>query len=298
MLGILLEEVADRRQYKLHGGLCLPHLRRAGRLNRKRDVRWLIRFMIKQLNEPTPSLDLIAGQPDQDADSRAAFRADLPLRLPVSGPWTCSACWAAADAERLRLADACTSGELAARTVPGRCHVPLVTCAMLVAGDRDAGLEAARHSDRLAQVLDGQRQRLGISPGWWLSSRARRALADPDCPVCRGSLEASLTRSTANGRPPGCRADSLAGVPLCVRHVSRLHSVDALAGRLAASALREYAGQLLGELDTAFEMQTWAHRDDARGRGNDCMATRRRVPRRLSFWRVPGKLVAELSDQL
>jgi hypothetical protein len=266
VLGILLEEVPDRMQYKLHGGLCLPHLRRAGRLNRKRDVRWLIRFMIKQLSEPAPSLDLIAGQPDQDADSRAAFRADLPLRRPVSGPWTCAACWAVADAERVRLADASASGESQPGTFPADCMCPLH---LRDVGGGAIGMlarEAARHADRLAQTLDGQRQRLGIAPGWWLSSRARRALADPDCPVCRGSQQASageIDRQRIALRDAERHPQSV--LPLCVRHLSRLHAADPLAGQLAASALRGYAGQLLGDLDTAFAMRTWAHRNDARG---------------------------------
>jgi hypothetical protein len=266
VLAILLEEVEERRQYKLHGGLCLPHLRRAARLNRKRDMRWLIRFMIKRLSESRPDLDLIAGQPGPDTDSRAAFRADLPLRLPVSGPWTCSVCWAAADAERVRLAEASLPSDSQPGTVPADCM-----CGPHLR-DVDGGAtgtlawQAARHADRLAQVIDGQRQRLGISHGWWLSSRARRALADPDCPVCRGSEKAAaneIDRRRTTLRDAA--RDPLGGMPLCVRHVSRLHAVDAVASRVASSALGEYGSQLLSELDTASTKQTWAHRGDARG---------------------------------
>ena len=237
VLGILLEEVEDRRQYKLHGGLCLPHLRRAARLNRKRDVRWLVRFMIERLSEPGPGLDLIAGWPDPDADSRAALRADLPLRLPVSGAWTCSVCWAAADRERLRLSDPSLACGPRPAALPAEC-----LCARhlrdAVLADRGAAAmlawQAARHADRLAQVIDGQRQRLGISHRWWPSSRARRALAYPDCPICRDSEEAvsdEIDRRRTALRDGG--RDPLTGLAMCARHVSRLHAVDELAGRLS-----------------------------------------------------------------
>jgi hypothetical protein len=266
VLGILLDEVGDTRQYKLHGGVCLPHLRRAARLNRKRDARWLVRFMIKRLSEPRPDLDLIAGQPDPDAGSRAAFRAGLPLRLPVGGPWTCSVCWAAADAERACLADARLSCDSPPGTVPADA---MCACHLRDVGGGGTGMlawQAARHADRLAQVLAGQPQRLGISPGWWLSSRARRALADPDCPVCHGRQKAAaneIDRRRAALRD--AERDPLAGVQLCVRHVSSLHAVDALAGRRASNALRRQASQLVSELDIAFTMQTWTHRGDAKG---------------------------------
>jgi len=54
----LLDELAtaDRGPYKRHGGLCVLHLRRAAKLSRNRDMRWLIRFLITRLTEPAPEL--------------------------------------------------------------------------------------------------------------------------------------------------------------------------------------------------------------------------------------------------
>jgi hypothetical protein len=270
VLGILLEEltVDNRTQYKLHGGLCLPHLRRAARLNRKRDVRWMVRFMIKRLSGPRPDLDLIAGQPDPDADSRAAFRARLPLRLPVSGASACPVCWAAADTERAQLADPSTGSDTLAGTLQADCWCAPHLHDAALANRGSTGLlarQAARQAERLRLVLDSRPQLLGISAGW-LSYRARRALADPDCPVCRGSEEAAsgeIDRVRAVLRAAGPEAH--AGLALCVRHARRLSTVDAPAGRLASTMLSEYGAQLVSELDVAFRMRTWAHRGDARG---------------------------------
>ncbi len=261
VLDILLEEFtsATKTEYKLHGGLCLPHLRRAARRTRHHEVRWLLRFMIARLSAPEPDLDLMAGWPDGDADTRARMRAALPPSYPATAPDTCSVCWSSADFERMHL-NAVSSGRSAA--------APDLLCGPHLRDAADAfGLlaqQAEGQAIRLARALDGQPRLLGIAPGW-LSAAARRALADPDCPVCRGSGQAAadeLGRVRAwlrrAARPP-------ATVPLCARHATWLHGIDAQAGRLAAGALGDHAARLATELDTAFRMRTWAHRNDSRG---------------------------------
>lgn len=271
VLDTLLEEIAaeERSAYEEHGGLCVPHLRRAVRRNKKRDVRWLIRFMITRLSAPEPGLDLIAGGPDPDAGSRAALRAVLPRQLPAEDARTCRACWAAADAERAQLAVARPPG-LGQRgdLAPDCLCAPHLRDA--VPGGESSTPEvlawqAERHAERLARVLDGHPRRLGISPGW-LSARARRALADPDCPVCARCPEAvsrEIGRLAAMLRAAGGRPQ--VSLPVCVRHASDLRAADASAGWLAVWALSAYAGQLLTELDDAFRKATWAHRRDVRG---------------------------------
>lgn len=271
VVGILLEDVmaGDRPAYKRHGGLCLPHLRRAAFQGKSVDLRWAIRLMMTRLTEQPPSLDLLAGWPDPDADSRATLRAALPPLPPAGGPRTCSACWAAASAEHEQLARASSGSEHAPASFSDDCLCESHLHDAALTGDGGVpGLlawQARCQAARLAQVLDARPRRLGISVGW-LSPRARRAPSDPGCPVCRSrdmasSREIERLQAMLRAEEPGPRA----GSGLCVRHASALHAVDAHAGRVAAGQLSEYAGQLAGELAAAFTMQTWAHRDDPKG---------------------------------
>jgi hypothetical protein len=269
VLGILLDEVlaGDLSAYKRHGGLCLPHLRHAAHLAKGIDLRWPIRFMMTRLTDQQPDLDLLAGGPDPDADSRAGLRAALPRQR--SGTRTCSPCWAAADAERDQVVAASPTDGSAAEN-DFLCPPHLRDAAPRRAGDSAGFLtrQASVHAVLLAQVLGARSRRLAISPGW-LSTRSRRALADPDCRVCR-SRDAAASQALGQIRA-ALRADSHAppaGRSLCVRHLSALHALDARAGALAAGPLAEYAGQLAGELRTAFTRQTRAQRNRADGADN------------------------------
>jgi hypothetical protein len=270
VLDLVLEEVlaGDGRTYKQHGGLCLPHLRRAASLRTNADVRWLARFMVTRLTAEPPGLDLLAGSPDPDADARAALRSGLPLRLAHTDAWACTVCWAAADAERNQLADARSASRPGSPRLPGDCLCRSHLHDYALAADNADDLltwQAECQVVRLAQVIDGQPRLLGISVGW-LSARARRAFAAPDCPTCRSAEQAAaaeLGRVQAGLRAAG--PGSRAGLALCVRHASRLHDVDARAGNLACTALSGYASKLLGELEDAFRKETWSHRGVVRG---------------------------------
>jgi hypothetical protein len=270
VLDILLDhlQAGDRHAYKEHGGLCLPHLRRAAGLRKNLDLRWLTRFMIVRLSTHSPDLDLLAGRPDPDADVRAAFRAALPRRPPVSRCGTCSVCWAAADAERIRLAESGSSGGRGPDSYPQGCLCgPHLRDCALACADAPGLLacEADRQAERLRPVLAGQPRLLGLSASW-LPNRARRAFADPDCPVCHGSDEAAMRetgrlRAAMRDAEPGSRVP----IAMCLRHAGCLNDVDAIAGRLAGSSLTAYAGELLSELAEAFRKETWAHRAETRG---------------------------------
>ena len=247
-LSTLMDEFTaeSRGQYRQHGGLCLPHLRRAARRYRSQDLRWLIGCMIRRLRAPDPGLDLLAGGPDPDAGTRAALRA----RLPAGTAATCQVCWAAAHAERARLEDIWQTRSRGPGIPP-----PVCLCSTHLRDAAPAGSllawQAEREAQRLATVLDSRPRLLGIAPGW-MSPRARRALADPDCAVCRAAGEAAV--ASIAGIPAMLRNAS--GTPqrplLCTRHASRLQAADAEAGRVVLGTLSEYAHGLLAELDAAF----------------------------------------------
>jgi hypothetical protein len=248
VLSALLDEFTTgcRAEYKEHGGLCLPHLRRAVRRASGTDVRWLIRFMIARLGASQPDVGLLAGGPDADADERARLRAATPRR---PHPGTCPACWSAADCERRQLAGLAAAGSDGGAPPAG------LLCARHL---RDAASaaevlawQAGQASEGLADVLGSKPRLLGIAPGW-LSSRARRAVADPDCPVCRGSkLAASeqlgrLAAAVRRHGPAGAR-----DAAPCVRHAASLRATDAAAGRLVADLLGETGRVLVQQLDAA-----------------------------------------------
>ncbi|HXW47531.1 MAG TPA: hypothetical protein VEL03_22235 [Streptosporangiaceae bacterium] len=257
VLGLLLEGLceADRRAYEQHGGLCLPHLRRAVLTAAHGDVRWLVRFMASRLSDARPGMDVLAGGPDPDAQARAGHRGALARRLSPGQPWTCSVCWAAASWERTSLADlAAASPASAARDV--LCSMHLRDLVLLApAADDLLGCHAAAQRERLGQVLDGKPRLLGIAPGW-LSVRARRVLAEPDCAVCHGMRTAA---GRATGQIAAGRSELMpAAFRLCVRHIRGLRAVDPVARHLASEAAREYGAALLTELDEAVGKRTQA----------------------------------------
>lgn len=161
VIRILLEVVTpgDRKGYKQHGGLCLPHLRHAVLAHRKTDTSWLVRFMLARLAAPSADLNLLAGwsAPHTVPSSRLATAAAAVRQPP---PLPAVTFWSADCLCRDHLRAAVAADE---------------TGAVLA---RQARLQA----QRLAQVLAGSpRQRLGN----FLPVRARKALEEPACPVCR-----------------------------------------------------------------------------------------------------------------
>lgn len=261
VLGTLLDDLAgmDRTEYKTHGGLCLPHLRRAARHARNPDVRWMIRFMIARLGSAEPDPDLVAGAADPDGDFRARLLTATQTAPPAGA---CPACWAAAACERALLAEARAAGTAGHGTLlaAGLCGQHLRDAASGALLAWQAELAGAR----LTAVLDGKPRLLGIAPGW-LSPRARRALADPDCPVCTGSERAAadelsrVASAPRDGVTPRNRPHALSQ-QLCARHVTRLRAVNAAAGRRAVSELAERARDLVSQLDADFGIRTWDSR--------------------------------------
>jgi hypothetical protein len=237
LFGYLLGEATrgDRRTYKQHGGLCVPHLRGAAVARRGADILWLIRFMIVRLTAPSPSLEVLAGHADETGQ---------PVRPGPShqNPAMCVVCAAGAEAARAELED-----------MADECLCAQHLRDALTAGCRPAELlteQAALHAARLAQVVDGRARSLGN----YLSVRARRALADPDCPVCRG-FDAACARTVA--RVAGALREpwsaSSARPSLCLRHAGDVSAVDPHAGRIAHAYLRESGQQLLGQLAASGE---------------------------------------------
>jgi hypothetical protein len=150
---------SDRKGYKQHGGLCLPHLRHAVLAHRKTDTSWLVRFMLARLAAPSADQNLLAGwsAPHTVPSSRLATAAAAVRQGP---PLPAVTFWSADCLCRDHLRAAVAADE---------------TGAVLA---RQARLQA----QRLAKVLAGSpRQRLGN----FLPVRARQALEEPDCPVCR-----------------------------------------------------------------------------------------------------------------
>jgi hypothetical protein len=265
----LLEDlaVADRQIYKQHGGLCLPHLRRASCQRKNYDLSWLTRYMLVRLSAHDDDLRLVAGWTDADADARAAFRAILPRRLPAGGAWLCSVCWTSANAERTQLAEASLAAGPGPDRSPGCWCGPHIRD-LAVATGGSPGLLASQadlQAERLSRVLDGRPRRLGISAGW-LSYRARAAFAEPDCPVCAaGDAAGRAALGHFGAALPDSRPGTGTGLALCVRHARGLRAVDAPAGRRAAAAVRDYAQSLVGELEAAGRKDTWTHRAEPRG---------------------------------
>lgn len=248
VLSALVDELAtgSRAHYKEHGGLCLPHLRRAVRIGRNLDLRWAIRFMIARLCLPQPDPDVLTGGPDLDADDRAILRAALPTRLPAG---VCVACWNAAASESGRLAELTSER----RDRPESDSAELL-CALHLRDAASAGWllarQAQREAERLVSMLDSKPRLLGIAPGW-LSPRARRALADPDCPLCRdGKLAATDQLSRRRAAPHHGQS------PVCIRHVALLRASDPPAGRMVATLLSERGREIATQLDAAFALRT------------------------------------------
>lgn len=236
LFGYLLDEATrgDRRTYKQHGGLCVPHLRRVAVARRGADILWLVRFMIVRLTASPASLDMMA-------DHAGAATPLAPLGPSGADPAMCAVC--AAGAAGAAVAMSHRDGAAARCLCP-----PHLRGAVMAAGGDAADLlaeQAALHAARLGQVVDGRARSLGN----YLSVRARRALADPDCPVCRGS-EAARTQAIADVvsalRQSG--SASAAPVDLCLRHARDVGDVNQDADRSMTAYLSDRGQRILGEL--------------------------------------------------
>jgi hypothetical protein len=254
--GYLLGEATrgDRRTYKRHGGLCVPHLRLAAVARRGADVRWLVRFMIVRLTAASPpGVEVLAGQSHEAGDPLVASGG------PGEGAAGCVVCAAGTEAAR---------SQRASDAKECLCERHLRD-EVSTAGSRVTDLlakQAALHAARLAPVVDGRARNLGN----YLPVRARRALADPDCPVCRraeAACTAEIDRVAHTLLEPesGSESESPARLALCLRHAREVHAVDEHAGRLADARLTALGQGLLGELAAAADSCAGEHRAGSLG---------------------------------
>jgi hypothetical protein len=241
----LIEGLADsliRQRYLELGGLCLPHLRvasaRAGRGHSRRVAAWLADAVMATVNSRPASPVWLAGT-DRDAHERAALRPANPAAA-SPGPMECAGCLAAARSESSGLAQ--------------------------ILRTRDGRLLCAGHLNDLI-VLAGQSGAASLL-AWQADClpRGRRVGRADRCPVCLAAEDAAQQAIAdlrgwlrASHQVPGCR------VPLCVRHLLVLRTLDPWAGRVTGPGGVERADTLAAELDHAFGKNTWAHRLEAKG---------------------------------
>jgi len=250
------------------GGLCLPHLRDAAAQARRRGHRRLLLALAAGAAGATPSMDMLAGAPDHDADERARLRALLPPGTEIPAG-SCPACLAAARAEARRLArDADDSGDQPADGGRGAClcavHLrdvaairPDLAPAMLAAQSGFAADAASRLLS--ARPWPGSRNSRG--------RRARHRLL-PGAQACSVCAAAESAARQALGRcqviasttPPPATAACL-----CVRHVLAVRAASQAAGAVASAAATARADVLIEQLAEAFRKNTWAHRHEPRG---------------------------------
>jgi hypothetical protein len=234
----LIEGLADnqvRERYRELGALCVPHLRaasaRAGKGRSRRVVGWLAGTTMAAVSSRSANPVWLAGT-DRDTPERAVLRQAVQAGA-------CAGCLAAARSE---------SGCLA-QILRSRDHV-----------HQDRYLLCAGHLNDLI-ALAGRPAAASLL-AWQVGCltagrpRGRRAGRTDRCPVC---LAAGNAAQQAIDDLRG--SHRLPGVPLCVRHLLILSTLDPWAGPGGV----ERAETLAAELDEAFGKNTWAHRLDARG---------------------------------
>jgi hypothetical protein len=254
-----------RERYQEAGGLCIPHVRAAAVRCRRPGQAWLAQVALIRLDARPASAALLAGDLDQDADTRTRMRAALPPPG-AAAAGSCAICRAAAHVERARLEQAAHQDILGAQPSPELCLCAVhLQDAVITAGRAAQALlawQAGCQAAGLARLASASPRRGGLT---WRGAWRRRPPAGMNCPVCRdyhdatrGELEHQVT-----GRASG-DADH-AESRLCVRHVLRLQAADAGACPAMTTAAVNRAGALGAELAEAFRKDTWGHRREARG---------------------------------
>jgi hypothetical protein len=268
-LETLLEGLADdhqlRDRYLGLGGLCIPHLRSASVRGANQVTGLLAQGVIAAARISPATASWLAGT-DHDAHARAALRQGNRM---LPDPGTCVVCLARCRAESEGLAWIAGCGDR------DRPDPRLVLCAghlsdlIVMAGRRDAAplltWQTASLVVGLAERSALRRGRDAGSPVGWLRSR-RRAARPGGCAVCLHAADAALpARDDLRALLPAARPAPGRQVPLCVRHLLGLMTVDRQAGTCAAPAAAERARTLIAELDEAFGKGTWSHRHDPAG---------------------------------
>jgi hypothetical protein len=279
VLDTLLDELSDigiQARYLELGGLCWPHVRAAASVRRhRRMVAWIAQVAAASTADHRAGLDVLAGGPDHDADTRARLRAALPPEGTFSAG-TCPACLTAARAELTELTVLARPADASSRRLGGPgdvSHWELCLCpahlrdAALASGG-DAAALLARQEEHQAAGLT----RLGQPAAWWQGGHpARRRggphspAADDGCPVCRTRQQAAGQELRQNRALPPTAPTHGGPQLLCVRHVLALRVAEPAAGTAAAAAAAKHAGTLIEELTEAFRKGTWAFRHESRG---------------------------------
>ena len=252
-----LREADLRDRYRDSHGLCLPHLRTAVPRAGNRLAAWLAADMRSRLAAGPPSLALLVGKRDPDSDVRARLRAALRVVPPAALEGdVCAACQTTSLREREAIGQLATATERS----PGPCPTHLRDACSDVSAARVIAYQSERAESWLANPMPTTR-RGGAFRG--LAFRRHR----PDGGDGHGCLACLATGPVAWAR--GAQyAVSTPGQPpeLCLRHVLGLRRSDPPgAAPLMVMAARR-TGSVLRELEEAFHKQTWAHRDEPRGR--------------------------------
>ena len=251
-----LREADVRDRYRDSHGLCLPHLRAAVPRAGNRLAAWLAGDMRSRLAAGPPSIALLVGDRDSDADVRARLRASLRVAPAALEGDVCAACQTMSLRERDAIGQLATATE----TSPGPCPKHLRDACSDVATARLIAWQTERAESWLASLMPTAR-RGGALRG--LAFRRHRPDGDEGhgCQACRATgpvpweqgAQCALSRP---GQPP----------ELCLRHVLALRRSDPPGAAPLVFMAARRTDSLLRELEEAFRKQTWAHRDEPRGR--------------------------------
>jgi len=252
-----LREADLRDRYRESHGLCLPHLRAAVPRAGNRLAAWLAGDMLSRLAAAPPSLALLAGDRDPDADVRARLRASLAIaRLAALEGDVCAACQTTSVRER----DAIDQLAPPTGISPGACPGHLRDACADVTAARLIACQTERAAAWLASLMPTARQGSAFRR---LAVRRHRPHGSEEhiCPAClaAGPVAWAHAAQYAVSRPGQPRE-------LCLRHVLTLRRSDPSSAAPFVLMTARRTDSLQRELEEAFHKQTWGHRDEPRGR--------------------------------
>jgi hypothetical protein len=215
--------------------------------------------MCSRLAAGTPSLALLAGDREPDADVRAKLRASL-ASAPLAGLEgdVCAACRTTSLHERDAIGQLIT----AARAWPGSCPEHLRDASAELAAGQLLACQTERAEAWLASLTSptagpgGALRRLAVR-----RHRPHGGEGRDSCPAC---LAAGPTAWASSARHAVTRTGQSA--MLCLRHVLALRRSDPPGAAPFLPMAARRTDSVLRELEEAFRKQAWAHRDEPRGR--------------------------------